>query len=246
MLPLPICLDAFSGAGGCGYGYWLAGFHVIGVDINPQPNYPFEFIQDDAIDFIRKHGNEFDFIHTSPPCQVHTQLASLHKHKTEYNEKHLDLIPDTRAALLEIDKPYVIENVSGARKSLINPVMLCGKTFNLKVYRHRYFECSFPVNPPLHLKHHDSTPRAGGGVSPKGFVTVAGHGGVKYLPEDFEGGFREYAGMAMAINWMSRAELSQAIPPAYTQYIGAEWLKQNGYRYQYPDVYAPKQLELFA
>lgn len=246
MLPKPLLLDAYCCAGGAGYGYFLAGFEVVGVDQEKQPNNPFECYQGDAVEFIRQHGHEFDFIHASPPCQFGTQLQHLHKHKPEYHEVHINLIPDTRAALLDIGKPYVIENVPGARKHLIKPVMLCGKTLGLKVYRHRYFECSFDVTELAHLKHNDHTPRAGGGVSPKGFVTVAGHGGVKYIPDDFDGGFREYAGMAMDISWMSRAELSQAIPPTYTQYIGAEWLKQNGYAYTYPETYAPKQLALFA
>lgn len=225
-------------------GYFMAGFRVVGIDIEPQPNYPFPFMEGDAIEFIRRHGAEYDLIHASLPCEIHTQLAQIWKH--DHAKKHVDLIPDTRVALLEVGRDYVIENVPGARKHLINPVMICGKTLNLKVYRHRFFECSFPVSEMEHIQHRDKTPRAGGGVSPKGFVTVAGHGGVKYLPLGFEGGFREYAGMAMGIDWIKREELSKAIPPLYTQFIGAEWLKQNGYPYTYPELFAPVQLEMFA
>lgn len=231
MLPRPLLLDAFSGAGGCGYGYFLAGFHVIGVDINPQPHYPFEFIQDDAIDFIRKHGNEFDFIHTSPPCQRYSVITAM-----KYRDSHPDLIPDTRIALLETEKPYIIENVPNARKYLNNYIMLCGSSFGLKVFRHRYFELGgFSVQAIPKCKH-DFKP-----------VYLTGSTGTSKSPKGTRKDFGKQAKSdASGIDWMSRAELSQAIPPAYTQYVGAEWLRQNGYRYQYPDVYAPKQLELFA
>lgn len=220
----PLLYDVFSGAGGCGMGYHRAGFRVVGIDIKPQPRYPFAFIQMDALEFLRRYLNgEYEraaALHASPPCQFGTQLKHIHKHRTEYSERHINLIPQTRDLLRAAGVPYVIENVPGARYELIDPVMLCGKTFGLKVYRHRFFECSFFMLVPPHMKHDDHTPRAGGGISPKGFVTVAGNGGAKYIPDDFSGTFRDYAAMAMDIDWMNRAELSQAIPPAYTEFVG--------------------------
>lgn len=222
MLPRPLLLDAFSGAGGCGYGYFLAGFHVIGVDINPQPHYPFEFIQDDAIDFIRKHGNEFDFIHASPPCQRWSRIT-----KKVYRTDHPDKITPTRELIRELDIPYVIENVENAKSELCEPITLCGSMFNLRLWRHRCFEVSFSMPEKL-ICRHNFVPIPVSNSSKQKMATKA------------------ECEVAMSINWMNRKELGQTLPPAYTQYIGAEWLRQNGYRYQYPDVYAPKQLELFA
>lgn len=231
----PILIDLFCGAGGAGMGYYRAGFDVYGIDYKLQKNYPFPFIQWNLQRGIpwpliwQQWGIlpfDVDAYHASPPCQIHSQLGNIHKGNSDYQVRHIDLIPQTRDLLKPTEKPYVIENVIGARRSLINPIMLCGKQFDLKVYRHRLFECSFSVSVPIHIKHDDKTPRAGGGVSPKGFVTVCGHGGVKYLPEDFKGGFKEYARMAMGIPWMSRAELSQAIPPAYTEFIGKQFIDQ--------------------
>lgn len=216
-------------------GYHKAGFDVYGLDYQLQKNYPFPFIQWDLergipwpLIWQQWHilPSDVAAYHASPPCQVHSQLKNIHKKNPDYQIKHIDLIPHTREMLKSTGKPYIIENVTGARKSLVNPIMLCGKSFDLKVYRHRLFECNFFVLSPSHIKHDDKTPRAGGGVSPKGFVTVCGHGGVKYLPEDFEGGFKEYARMAMGITWMSRAELSQAIPPTYTEFIGNQLINQ--------------------
>jgi DNA (cytosine-5)-methyltransferase 1 len=128
-------LDTYCGAGGCAVGYHRAGFEVVGVDINPQPRFPFEFHQGDAIEYIREHGHEFDVIHASPPCQRFSEATPM-----ERRDKHPDLIAPTREAMQATGKPYVIENVENARAELANPVKLCGTMFGLPIWRHRYFE----------------------------------------------------------------------------------------------------------
>lgn len=209
----PVCLDTFCKAGGAGMGYHRAGYRVVGVDIEPQPHYPFEFIQADAIEFIRRHGSEYDLIHASPPCQAYSITASLSK------GGYPMLIDATRAALVATGKPYVIENVPGA--PLINPLMLCGTMFGLRVIRHRLFECSPAIWFPPMACNHDGT--ASGNRNKKGvrktlenyrFLTIVGN---DYIANDGR--------IAMGIEWMTRAELSQAIPPAYTEFIGRQMLR---------------------
>lgn len=143
----PRLLDLFCGAGGAAMGYHLAGFDVVGCDINPQPNYPFPFHQYDALAAIVEQGHRFDFIHASPPCQSYTPLNAYNHHE------YPDLIAVTRELLVASGKPWIIENVPQA--PLIDPVTLCGPMFGLKLYRHRLFEASFrsaaPAEPP-HLK----------------------------------------------------------------------------------------------
>jgi len=218
----PLLLDTFCKAGGAGMGYSRAGFRVIGVDIEPQPNYPFMFIQGDAVEFIKRFGHEFDAIHASPPCQAHSRVASLGKARNGSYPEHEDLIEPTRAALKATMKPFVIENVIGA--PLVEPITLCGSMFEgLKVYRHRLFECSFDIEAPKHEPHRDRTPSAGNGISPKGFISVCGSGGVKGMNSKQ---IIEYWSMAMGIDWMTRKELAQAIPPAFTEFIGRSLLAE--------------------
>jgi DNA (cytosine-5)-methyltransferase 1 len=213
-------LDLFCGAGGCAVGYYRAGFYdITGVDIAPQKNYPYKFIQGDALAYLAAHGHEYDFIHASPPCQAHTRLKRAMVNKPEYFIKHLDLIPQTRELLQATGKPYVIENVPGA--PLEYPLELCGAMFGLKVYRHRLFETSMFLLAPSHIPHHDQTPPVGRGASPKGFISVGGNGGAPGLGMPY----LAYASKAMGIEWMNRAELSQAIPPAYTEWIGQQYLQ---------------------
>jgi DNA (cytosine-5)-methyltransferase 1 len=230
----PRLLDLFCGAGGAGMGYHLAGFDVIGVDIAPQSRYPFEFHQADALEYLAEHGGEFDAIHASPPCQAYSII-------TPDRTKHPDLIPATRDLLEMIARPYVIENVAGARRALKNPLMLCGAQFGLKVYRHRLFEANVLLLGIPHYPHQDNTPRAGHGVSDKGFISVTS--GEKSLKVSSDAKRRsgvfgmsgkgfvcvtghfsgiEYCRMAMGIDWMTSRELSQAIPPAYTEWIGRQ------------------------
>lgn len=230
----PRLLDLFSGAGGCAMGYHLAGFDVVcGVDIVKQNNYPFDHIQADALEFLAEYGHEFDFIHASPPCQQHSSMRNITKKNYE------DFIIPTRALLNELKTPYVIENVVGA--PLQNPIMLQGNMFEgLKVKRQRLFELSFRITHIAMPTENLSIPAATKGANPiNGFVSIVGTGGLG------NGLGVDYARFAMQIDWMNRAEISQAIPPAYTQYIGAEWLSQNGYDATYPSLKVPKQLSLF-
>ncbi len=215
----PRLLDLFCGAGGCSMGYHRAGFDVVGVDIKRQKRYPFEFVQADAIEYILAHGHEYDIIHASPPCQFYSVTAPLS------NGNHPDLVGPTRVALLEVGKPYVIENVVGA--PLINPLMLCGTMFGLRVQRHRLFEIwPNPIWFPPHPCKHDGlatgnhlrrsgVTRTPGFKDGYNFITVAGN---NYLVADGQ--------LAMDIDWTTKAELSQAIPPAYTEWIGKQLMEQ--------------------
>ncbi len=212
----PRLLDLFCGAGGASVGYHNAGFEVIGVDINPQPNYPFTFIRADALkvfmaDFWILGGMEdFDAIHASPPCQAFS-LASLY-HGQANQDSHPDLVDETRLLLDATGLPYVIENVVGAP---VRPdLVLCGEMFGLRVHRHRVFETGgwFSMRPP-HTKHLLKGADHNCHIEDGYTRIVAGN----YSDHDD-------AMDAMGIDWMTRKELSQAIPPAYTEFIGEQLL----------------------
>ena len=149
----PRLLDLFSGAGGCARGYHDAGFEVVGVDQVPQPNYPYEFHQADAMTFPL---DGFDAIHASPPCQAHSTIAKQQRVLRPGAYEHPDLVDATRQRLIEAGVPWVIENVPGA--PLANAIQLCGSSFGLNVRRHRLFECSFPIM-GVPCAHHLQTPR---------------------------------------------------------------------------------------
>lgn len=210
----PRLLDAFSGAGGAGMGYFRAGFDVVGVDIRPQPRYPFEFHQGDALAFIEEHGHEFDVIHSSPPCQSYLNLTRLNESLGQ-GKAHPDLIDATRAALRATGKPYAIENVVGA--PLITPIRLCGTSFGLPLRRHRLFESNVGMlgMPCAHALFREprywTSFRDAGEVRRATVVQVYGDGGEKW----------EWPA-AMGIDWMSYDELTLAIPPAYTEFIGRQ------------------------
>ena len=207
-------LDLFCGAGGAAMGYHRAGFaDIVGVDIKPQKRYPFEFVQGDALEYVAEHGHEFDMIHASPPCQRYSVTRSIHGN----GDSHPDLVLATRAALQATGKPWVIENVPGA--PLINPLILCGTMFPvLRVYRHRLFECNPPIYfAPGQCNHAFTMPPSKGmyhTLDKYEFITCVGH--------NFQA---ESGRVAMDIDWMTRDELAQAIPPAYTEYIGGQMLK---------------------
>lgn len=196
-------LDLFCCAGGAGMGYARAGFEVVGVDINAQPRYPFAFHQGDALEFLFEHGHKFDAVHASPPCQAYSETRKIQ------SSAHPELIPPTRAALKRLGLPWVIENVPGS--PLIDPVELCGAMFGLYTYRHRLFETNFPVTVPVHLEHAAQQAKMGRPPKEGDFIHVVGN---------FSG--VEYAKKAMGIDWMNRNEMSQAIPPAYTEYLGRQ------------------------
>ena len=209
-------LDLFCGAGGCAVGYHRAGFEIVGVDINPQPRYPFEFHQDGALSFLEEHGHEFDAIHASPPCQAYTTARHIHQSK----RKHPDLVSETRKLLERTGKPWVIENVMGAPVQA-GPACLCGLMFGLKVLRHRLFETSFLLMTPphpMHPKGNLTNSKNGYSTGETGFVCVAGNNFV-----------REAGAKAMGIDWMkTRHEIAQAIPPAYTEFIGKQLMAALG------------------
>jgi DNA (cytosine-5)-methyltransferase 1 len=203
-------LDLFCGAGGAGMGYHRAGFDVAGVDIAPMPRYPFEFHQGDALEYLTAHGHEFDVIHASPPCQAYSVTQKL------AGKAHPMLIEPVRAALITTGKPYIIENVKGA--PLRDPVMLVGSMFGLRTMRPRLFECSFPVPfvllPPAPAKHAKMGRLAKHGE----MMHIAGKAG--------RHGVKQQWADAMGIDWMSVLELAQAIPPAYTEWIGQQLMMQ--------------------
>lgn len=211
----PRLLDAFCGAGGSAVGYHRAGFEVVGVDVNPMPNYPFEFHQADALMFIAAHGREFAAIHTSPPCQASTALTK----GTNKGKVYPNLIPPTRELLAHFDVPTVIENVQGAK--VRRDVTLCGEMFGLDVIRHRYFEINnATVTQPVHVKHRGRVAGWRHGKRYDGpYCAVYGNGGGKGSLDEWRD--------AMGIDWMqTKLEIAEAIPPAYTAFLGAALLRQ--------------------
>jgi DNA (cytosine-5)-methyltransferase 1 len=207
-------------------GYHRAGFEVEGVDIKPQPHYPFRFHQADAFTFPLAG---YDCYHASPPCQHASKIAKLNRVLRPGKYNHANLIPEIRDMLIATGKPYVIENVPGA--NLDNPVVLCGSWFGLNVRRHRLFECSFPAlsTPCCHywqvprFKSLDRRTTQLAGV-------VGVHGHLNYPGE------QQLREKAMRIDWMTVVELTQAIPPVYTEYIGKflmREIKENSYESSY-------------
>jgi DNA (cytosine-5)-methyltransferase 1 len=217
--PRPLLLDLFCGGGGAGMGYWRAGFDVIGVDLHPQKNYPFEFWQADAIETLENilyckpmmvRGRSIAAIHASPPCQFASAMSAC---RPGLAETYPNLIGPTRELLDAIGLPYVIENVPLARKWMRNPAVLCGHMFGLDLYRHRLFESNMPLQEPLHPQHVIPASKAGH-WRPGTIMSVSGH--VAPITE---------AKRAMGIDWMTRDELAESIPPLYTSFIGAQLLE---------------------
>ena len=215
----PLLLDLFCGAGGAAMGYHRAGFDVVGVDINPQPNYPFRFIRADSLRVLQdffEHSRPWQgnvaAVHASPPCQASCTLIKGNQRATADN--HADLIPQTRELLEALGLPTVIENVQGAK--VRRDLTLCGEMFGLGVIRHRYFECSFPVVQPRHMPHRGRVRGWRHGQFFDGpYVAVYGDGGGKGSVAEWQA--------AMGIDWtVVRSEIAEAIPPAYTEHVGAQ------------------------
>lgn len=208
-------LDLYSGAGGAARGWQRAGFRVTGVDINPQPNYcGDEFHQGDALEFLAMHGHRFAAVHPSPPCQWSCNLTK----GTNNGREYLNLIPATRAALAKLDVPTVIENVPGS--DLRRDLTLCGEMFGLDVMRHRYFEVDgFDVTQPAHIPHRGRVAGFRHGEWFEGpYFAVYGDGGGKGSVAQWQ--------KAMDIDWTDvRIEIAEAVPPAYTEFIGRQLLR---------------------
>lgn len=233
MAKKPKLLDLFCGAGGAAMGYSRAGFEVIGIDITPQPHYPFQFATGDALqvlEWMRKDGKfrvrypsgreerwgPFDAIHASPPCHYYSTGT---RHRKNQGVVYPDLLPGAQQALDQLDIPYVIENVVGARSLLRNPVMLCGGMFRLGVRRHRLFEVHPLVGVPSHTCNLNSIDSDA--------VSVTRHGPPARWYRNNPGASFNIKRWhdAMDIHWMPRFPLTQAIPPAYTEYIGRQLLQ---------------------
>ena len=214
---MPKLLDLFCGAGGAAMGYHQAGFdEIVGVDINSQPRYPFEFIQADALEYVAEHGHEFDAIHASPPCQGY----SITRHLPWLKDKDYPMLIDPVRELLEgVGKPWVIENVMGAH---LPAGWLCGAMFGMPIYRHRYFETSWFWMQPGHPKHSDKQQ-----VIQMNNPVRHNYDGTSW-PQNAGANWKQ-AAVVMNIDWMKRQELTQAIPPAFTEYIGHTLIKHlNG------------------
>jgi len=201
----------FCGAGGASMGYFRAGFiDITGVDVAPQKNYPFEFILGDALEYAANYGRKYDFIHASPPCQAYSMAS---KGNRNAGKKYPDLLADTRNVLQSIGVPWVIENVPGA--PMRPDFKICGCQVGLQLRRERWFETSWGWF-GLSRQHHHVGP----------VVSVVGHGTPTWVREQlgFNPTIKQYR-EAMGIDWMNRGELSQAIPPAYTEYVGRQALR---------------------
>ncbi len=223
----PRLLDLFCCAGGAATGYSRAGFDVYGVDIDPQPHYPFLFAQDDALAVLHSliggttaglKLRDFAAIHASPPCQRFSDLAKRNGNAEDWP----DLVQPVRELLEQTGLPYIIENVEGA--PLLDPIMLCGSMFpELRVYRHRLFESNIPLVAPTHSRHAELTfthdKRKAHYGRPLDLATmrvqVTGGGNAPLWAK------RQAMG---GLDWMTGHEVNEAIPPAYTEYIGHQLL----------------------
>jgi DNA (cytosine-5)-methyltransferase 1 len=217
----PRLLDLFCGAGGAAVGYHRAGFDIVGIDINPQPNYPFEFYQMDALDVLRWPLSDFDAVHASPPCQAYASLAAKDGRHPELIQPVRDLLTAPAHAGL----PYVIENIVDARRNMHEPVLLCGSMFGLGVRRHRLFESKVLLLRPDCRHRRQGPVRAYYGKpraiawKPPGWDNIQKAG-----RQPLYRGTVQQAPTDMGIDWMTWDELREAIPPAYTQWIGEQLL----------------------
>lgn len=229
MTELPRILDMYCGDGGAAMGYHQAGFEVVGVDIRERHRFPFRYVQGSVLKlrpaWIRKN---FQAVHASPPCQAHTTLKSMHGEAGEYH--HKDYLPETRELLEDLGLPYIIENVPGA--PLIDPVQLCGSAFGLALRRHRLFEAGGGLElegsgcehkwQNRHKVYNVASYRDGAGRRDHASGTIGVYGGGQGLGE----GEVTLWKVAMGIDWMGKEGLAQAIPPAYTRYLGKQVLAQ--------------------
>jgi len=219
----PRLLDLFCGVGAASVGYHRAGFDVIGVDIHPQPDYPFTFHRADAIETAYFHGAEYDAIHASPPCQDRIAITAGNRKRPGWKDSHVNLVPHTREALAWVrdrtEIPTVIE--CGVGRHLRRDLTLCGEMFGLGVIRHRWFEIDgFDVPQPAERPHRGYVRGWRHGVYRDGpYLAVYGAGGGKGTVTEWQ--------QAMGIDWTDDARsIAEAIPPAYTEHIGRHMLEQ--------------------
>jgi hypothetical protein len=217
-------LDLFCCAGGAGAGYWYAGFDVVGVDRVDRPHYPFQFLLCDALEAMRRYGQEFDLVHASPPCQRHTALTRGTNRSRAFAGRYADFLAQMRELCLWFGVPWVIENVPGApvRADLV----LCGEMFGLAVLRHRVFEIGWPgaaAEQPVHRPHRGPVRGWRHKKWQDGpYVAAYGKGGGKASVAEMQA--------AMEITWTPvREELTEAIPPAYTRHISEQFIAAGGW-----------------
>ena len=208
-------LDLFCCQGGAARGYSNAGFHVTGVDIEPQPRYPYRFFQGDALEHLKQIGTRFNFIHASPPCQGYSHLTP-----RASKGNHELLIGATRTLLRESGVHFCIENVPGAKNDLGRPFMLCGSQFGLRTRRHRFFETTFPVRV-------DDLPPCDHSVIPLLVTTASKASRAKRAALGMPYKSVKNAPLAYGIDWMNFNGLKEAIPPAYTEWIGRQFLRHT-------------------
>jgi DNA (cytosine-5)-methyltransferase 1 len=207
----PRLLDLFCGQGGAAAGYVEAGFAVVGVDVVSQPRYPFEFVHADALYALKQlvagrlRMGRLDAVHASPPCQAYSKAQKLR------GNDHPRLIGKVRGLLEETGLPYVIENVERAAPELRGPALLCGTMFGLRLYRHRLFETNWPLTAPLHGGHYLKQVKMGRPAGADEILQPVGH---------FSG--VEEAREAMGMPWATQDGLREAVPPAYTSWIGGQ------------------------
>ena len=224
----PRLLDLFCGAGGAAVGYYRAGFDVVGVDHVAQPHYPFEFVEKDALAFVKRDGpliGRFDAIHASPPCQAYSTMGN--RSRAEGNRKlppAPDLLEPTWDLLRATGLPYVMENVAGAKALMPNAFILSGGMFGLGVHRPRYFVSNLLILQPARAK------------PPKNGIGVYGrtHDGRRLFNRKSNGTYRapnslEEAQDAMGMDWADWHGTKEAIPPAYSEFIGTQLLQHLGY-----------------
>jgi DNA (cytosine-5)-methyltransferase 1 len=214
-------LDLFCGAGGAAVGYHRAGFdQIVGVDIKSQPRYPFTFVLGDALEYVKAHGHEFDAIHASPPCQRFTQMSARWRGKGTRADEHVDLLTPTLLELRRFLQPWVVENVQGAGHLMNVTARLHGGMFGLGVHRPRLFESNVMLLIPY--APGTSFPLGVYGTKPDGRTTYRYRNNGNYKGKSLIRAAKsiEEAREAMGIDWMTWEEIREAIPPAYTEFIG--------------------------
>jgi DNA (cytosine-5)-methyltransferase 1 len=224
MTATPKLLDLFCGAGGAAKGYQRAGFYVVGVDIKPQSHYcGDEFVQCDALEYLVVHGHEYDAIHASPPCQAFTQMSAKYRGKGGVADSHPDLLTPTREELARYSCPWVIENVPGAKRHMRATAILHGGMFGLGVHRPRLFESNVLLMAPYGKR--TRLPIGVYGHRPDGRTLwhYRNNGDMKGKKSVIRCARSiEEARRVMGIDWMGWDEIREAIPPAYTEWIGRQ------------------------